>query len=427
MSDTDPSIEAKPPLQFTVVASDTMARAGLLTLPHVENALTPMFMPVGTQGTVKGITCDQLREIGFHVILGNTYHLGMRPGPELLEEMGGLHKFMDWDRGILTDSGGFQMVSLLQLAEITEEGVRFQSPHDGTSMLLTPERSIELQNSIGADIIMALDDVVSSTTTGPRVEEATHRTLRWLDRCFAAHKRPHDQILFPIIQGGLDPRLREICLDGIVARKPLGLAIGGLSGGEAKDQFWRTVHLCTQRLPPHLPRYLMGVGYAVDLVVCVALGVDMFDCVYPCRTARFGTALVSGGLLSLSRSEYRADMRPLDPECECNVCRTHTRMAIHAMLATGPDAHHKGATATRLLTYHNLAHHLRLMRRIRAAIVAGTFSECVRSILAAHYPDHNYPAWVRDALSAVQISLPSPQHQTPTPTTAEATEAQQAP
>eukprot|EP00002_Diphylleia_rotans_P035850 TRINITY_DN7860_c0_g1_i1.p1 TRINITY_DN7860_c0_g1~~TRINITY_DN7860_c0_g1_i1.p1 ORF type:complete len:323 (-),score=50.56 TRINITY_DN7860_c0_g1_i1:480-1448(-) len=220
MSDTDPSIEAKPPLQFTVVASDTMARAGLLTLPHVENALTPMFMPVGTQGTVKGITCDQLREIGFHVILGNTYHLGMRPGPELLEEMGGLHKFMDWDRGILTDSGGFQMVSLLQLAEITEEGVRFQSPHDGTSMLLTPERSIELQNSIGADIIMALDDVVSSTTTGPRVEEATHRTLRWLDRCFAAHKRPHDQILFPIIQGGLDPRLREICLDGTTAMSP---------------------------------------------------------------------------------------------------------------------------------------------------------------------------------------------------------------
>ncbi|KAJ2353269.1 Queuine tRNA-ribosyltransferase catalytic subunit 1, partial [Coemansia sp. RSA 2618] len=233
-----------PALKFEVLAkcSTTKARASRMHLPHYT-AHTPMFMPVGTMGTIKGITPAQLRTLDCHVILGNTYHLGSQPGPELLEKAGGLHKFMAWDRGLLTDSGGFQMVSLLKLANITEEGVEFENPHDGKMMMLTPEMSIGLQNSIGADIMMQLDDVVSSLTTGPRVEEAMYRSLRWLDRGIKAHKRPTEQNLFPIVQGGLDERLRTISAQELTKRESPGYAIGGLSGGEAKGSFWRMVSL----------------------------------------------------------------------------------------------------------------------------------------------------------------------------------------
>lgn len=237
------------------------------------------------QGTLKGILPDQLHNVRCQIILGNTYHLGMRPGIEVLRQAGGLHKFMGWSRGLLTDSGGFQMVSLLQLAEINEQGVKFESPFDGSEKLLTPEHSIEIQNSIGADIMMQLDDVVKTTTTGPRVEEAMHRTIRWLDRCLAAHSRDTDQSVFPIVQGGLDDELRRQCAAGLLEREVRGYAVGGLSGGESKAEFCRTVSLCTDLLPKAKPRYLMGVGFAADLVVCVALGIDMFDCVFPTRTA----------------------------------------------------------------------------------------------------------------------------------------------
>jgi queuine tRNA-ribosyltransferase len=214
-----------------------------------------MFMPVGTQGTVKGLTPQQLKDVGAMVILGNTYHLGLRPGGELLEEFGGLHNFMDWDGNILTDSGGFQMVSLMHLSKVTEEGVSFKSPHDGTPLMVSPEKSMQIQNQIGSDIMMALDDVVSSTTTGPRVAEACERSVRWLDRCIKAHKRPSDQNLFGIIQGGLDPKLRAYCLDEMIRRDLPGYAIGGLSGGEAKEDFWRTVAMCASGLPKNKPRY----------------------------------------------------------------------------------------------------------------------------------------------------------------------------
>ncbi|KAB2609702.1 queuine tRNA-ribosyltransferase-like, partial [Pyrus ussuriensis x Pyrus communis] len=264
-------------LRFEVLGRFNRARAARLTLPHFA-CQTPLFMPVGTQGTIKGLTTEQLEDIGAQIILGNTYHLALRPTSELLDELGGLHKFMNWPRALLTDSGGFQMVSLLHLADITEEGVTFQSPVDGKRMLLTPEESIQIQNRIGADIIMALDDVVKTTTTGPRVEEAMYRTIRWIDRCIEAHKRPTEQNLFGIVQGGLDP--------------VLSYAIGGLAGGESKDSFWRVVAQCTAALPEEKPRYVMGVGYPLDIVVCSALGADMYDCVYPTRTARFGTALV---------------------------------------------------------------------------------------------------------------------------------------
>ncbi|GBP41091.1 Queuine tRNA-ribosyltransferase catalytic subunit [Eumeta japonica] len=274
-------------LKFCIEADckTTKARASIMTLPHYE-IKTPVFMPVGTQGTIKGLLPEQLKDLNCGIILGNTYHLGNRPGTDVLKKAGGLHKFMAWDRGLLTDSGGFQMVSLLKLAEITEEGVKFKSPYDDSEIMLTPEKSIEIQNCIGADIIMQLDDVVETTFKDEsRIKQATERTSRWLDRCLKAHKRPEEQSIFPIVQGSLNPKLREQSANEHMSKDVNGFAIGGLSGGEAKDDFWPMVSLSTDILDKRRPRYLMGVGVAIDLVICVALGVDMFDCVFPTRTA----------------------------------------------------------------------------------------------------------------------------------------------
>ncbi|XP_036701289.1 queuine tRNA-ribosyltransferase catalytic subunit 1 isoform X2 [Balaenoptera musculus] len=256
------SLESAPRIMRLVAeCSRSRARAGELRLPHGPVA-TPVFMPVGTQATMKGITAEQLDALGCRICLGNTYHLGLRPGPELIQKARGLHGFMNWPHNLLTDSGGFQMVSLVSLSEVTEEGVRFRSPYDGDETLLSPERSVEIQNALGSDIIMQLDDVVSSTMTGPRVEEAMYRSIRWLDRCIAAHQRPDKQNLFAIIQGGLDADLRATCLKEMTKRDVPGFAIGGLSGGESKGQFWRMVALSTSRLPKDKPRYLMGVGHS---------------------------------------------------------------------------------------------------------------------------------------------------------------------
>ncbi|XP_028568214.2 queuine tRNA-ribosyltransferase catalytic subunit 1 isoform X3 [Podarcis muralis] len=254
---------AAPALSLRVVAEcgRSKARACELRLPH-GSVNCPVFMPVGTQGTMKGLTATQLDALGCRLCLGNTYHLGMRPGPELIQKANGLHGFMNWSRNLLTDSGGFQMVSLVELSKVTEEGVCFRSPYDGKEILLTPEKSIEIQNALGSDIMMQLDDVVSSTVSGPRVEEAMFRSIRWLDRCIAAHTKPGQQNLFAIIQGGLDPSLRSKCLEEMTKRDVPGFAIGGLSGGEAKDHFWRMVDLSTNHLPRNKPRYLMGVGYS---------------------------------------------------------------------------------------------------------------------------------------------------------------------
>uniref|UniRef100_A0AAR2LMI9 tRNA-guanine(15) transglycosylase-like domain-containing protein n=1 Tax=Pygocentrus nattereri TaxID=42514 RepID=A0AAR2LMI9_PYGNA len=259
-------LSSSAPLALRIVAECPVskARACVLTLPHGP-VNTPVFMPVGTQGTLKGITVDQLEDLGCQICLGNTYHLGMRPGPELIEKASGLHGFMNWRRNLLTDSGGFQMVSLVELSEVTEEGVMFRSPYDGKEILLTPEQSIAIQNSLGSDIMMQLDDVVSSTVTGPRVEEAMHRSVRWLDRCITANKNPHRQNLFAIIQGGLNVGLRKACLDEMTKRDVPGFAIGGLSGGEEKDDFWKMVTLSTDHLPREKPRYLMGVGYFLKI------------------------------------------------------------------------------------------------------------------------------------------------------------------
>ncbi|KAI9501838.1 Queuine tRNA-ribosyltransferase catalytic subunit 1 [Coemansia spiralis] len=399
--DTPIESSSSPALKFEVLAkcSTTKARASKMHLPH-HTAHTPMFMPVGTMGSIKGITTKQLEELDCHVILGNTYHLGSRPGPELLEKAGGLHRFMAWNRGLLTDSGGFQMVSLLKLANITEEGVEFENPHDGKKMMLTPEMSIGLQNAIGADIMMQLDDVVSSLTVGPRVEEAMWRSIRWLDRSIKAHKRPLEQNLFPIVQGGLDEQLRTLSAQELVKRDSPGYAIGGLSGGEAKGSFWRMVNLSTDILPSNKPRYCMGVGYAEDLVVCSALGVDMYDCVFPTRTARFGNALVRTGSLSLRQGKYKDDVSPIDKDCDCSTCKNYTRAYLHTTVT-------KETTGCHLVTIHNIAFQMRLMRDIRQAIVNDQYPSFIREFAKLRF-GKTVPLWIVEALKSVNIDLTIP-------------------
>ncbi|OQR82818.1 queuine tRNA-ribosyltransferase [Achlya hypogyna] len=391
-----------PALKLDVLKTFNRARACNLHLPH-GTVRTPVFMPVGTQGTIKGITTEQmaLPPIDCKILLANTYHLALRPGTDLIDDMGGLHEYMNWNRNILTDSGGFQMVSLLELAQITEVGVEFQSPVDGTKMLLTPEMSIAHQNNIGADIIMALDDVAPSTIEDDaRFLEATDRTMRWIDRCIAAHKKPHCQNLFGIVQGGLDTSvggLRDRCIQGMIERNLPGYAIGGLAGGEDKTSFWNVVAMSAERLPANKPRYLMGVGYPVDLVVCSALGVDMFDCVYPTRT---GPLIPSTqGLLRLKLAEFAMDTAPLDADCACYVCQKYTRAYLHQVMKT------EGSIGPQLITYHNITYMLHLMTCVRNAILDGTFPTFVRQFMQSWYPTEPVPDWVVEALKVAGISL----------------------
>lgn len=354
-------------------------------------------MPVGTYGVMKCVPAHDLEALGPRIILANTYHVGNRPGAEFLDTVDGLHKFMRWTRNMLTDSGGFQMVSLAKLLSLTEEGVEFESPVDQSKMLLTPELSMRIQNSIGADIMMVLDDVVSSTSDDmARMKEATERTIRWLDRCIAAHKNPQKQNLFAIVQGGLDPELREWSLRETIKRDTPGFAIGGLSGGESKGQFWRVVSQCTQKLPELKPRYVMGVGYPLDILCCVSLGADMFDCVYPTRTARFGTALVPAGQMRLSHSSFKNDDRVIDPSCSCRACAELKISRAYLNPIAG-----KEPVAARYITEHNLVFMMTLMSSIREAVAAKRFEKFVCDFLLTMYPvDKNVrpPAWVRECL-----------------------------
>lgn len=400
--------EGPGPLEFTLEATCGRARASTVKLPHGD-VYTPVFMPVGTQGTIKGLTSEDMVDLGCKILLGNTFHLANRPTCDLLAKCNGLHNFMQWKGNILTDSGGFQMVSLLKLAEITEVGVEFEDPKcAGSRMLLTPEKSIESQNFIGSDIMMVLDDVVASTLTDmDRIKEATERTLRWADRCIAAHKNPDRQNLFGIVQGHLDPGLREYSLKEMIRRNFPGYAIGGLSGGEAKDAFWKVVEQCTRPetgLPANKPRYLMGVGYPLDIVVCVALGVDMFDCVYPARTARFGTALVRTGQLRLTSSDFANDFRPLELDGS-GPLKGYTRAALHTIVTKEP-------VAASLITLHNLHFMLNLLTEMRENIKKGTLTEWVRRFLQGFFPAAKPPPckkcpprWVKDALTVAGIPL----------------------
>lgn len=365
-------------------------------------------MPVATQASLKGLTPEQLEDTGCRLCLNNTYHLGLKPGQDVLDAVGGAHKLQGWKHNLLTDSGGFQMVSLLKLATITEEGVRFLSPHDGSPMLLTPEHSISLQNSIGSDIIMQLDDVL--VTTSPdhaRMREAMLRSVRWLDRCIAAHAKPDSQNLFCIIQGGLDLEMRKECCEAMVARGTPGIAIGGLSGGEAKEEYCKVVATCTQLLPENKPRYVMGIGYPEDLVVSVALGADMFDCVWPTRTARFGNAVTKFGMLNLRNSKFAEDFGPIEEGCGCKACLSPEEGGLGA---TRSFVHHLAAKETvgaHLLTIHNVFYQLQLMRDVRQAIVEDRYPAFLRRFFGQlyDYEKGRYPEWAVGALQGVGVDL----------------------
>ncbi|KAI9804535.1 MAG: hypothetical protein M1825_001434 [Sarcosagium campestre] len=397
-------------LKFDLIGkcSVTKARAAVMRLPHGPVDL-PMFMPVATQASLKGLTPEQLENTGCRLCLNNTYHLGLKPGQATLDAVGGAHRFQSWPHNILTDSGGFQMVSLLKLARVTEEGVRFLSPHDGSPMLLTPEHSISLQNSIGSDIIMQLDDVIATTSPDlARMEEAMYRSVRWLDRCIAAHKNPESQNLFCIIQGGLDLSLRRACCEEMISRDTPGIAIGGLSGGEAKDAYCDVVHTCTGLLPEMKPRYVMGVrqGYPEDLMVSVALGADMFDCVWPTRTARFGNAITTHGTLTLRHASFANDLGPIDAACSCACCRSTddgglgiTRAYVHHLAA-------KETVGAHLLTMHNVHYMLSLMKLARNAIIEDRYPAFLREFFGRLYTDKSqYPSWAVTALRKVGVDL----------------------
>lgn len=339
----------------------TGARLGRLHTPHgvIE---TPIFMPVGTQATVKAMTPEELKDIGSQIILSNTYHLYMRPGHDLVERAGGLHKFMNWDKPILTDSGGFQVFSLGPLRKIKEEGVEFRSHLDGSKHFLSPEKATEIQNALGSDIIMAFDECAPYPADRQYVKNSLERTTRWLERCKAAHKYPERQALFGIVQGGMYKDLREQSAREITAIDLPGYAIGGLSVGEPKEMMYEVLDYTVPLLPEDKPRYLMGVGSPDDLLEGVLRGIDMFDCVLPTRIARNGTAMTSQGKVVVRNASYAEDFTSLDPECDCYTCRNYTKAYLRHLIKCNE------ILGARLLTIHNLHFLLKLMENVREAI-----------------------------------------------------------
>ena len=355
-------------MKLELAAVDGAARAGRLTTAHgvVE---TPIFMPVGTHASVKALAPDDLGAAGAQIVLANTYHLFLRPGHGLVRELGGLHRFMGWDRPILTDSGGFQVFSLSKLRKITEAGVEFRSPVDGSTHFLSPEISIEVQQALGADIIHPLDECLAYPAARVDAERSLELTLRWAARSKSAHAGPPAvaQALFGIVQGGTDADLRTRATRATVELGFDGYAIGGLAVGEPKPMMYDLTELVASLLPVDQARYLMGVGKPEDLVESVARGVDMFDCVLPTRNARNGQAFTADGPVTLKQARYARDGAPLDPECDCYACRDFSRAYLRHLFMAGELLSH------RLLTLHNVTFFLRLMREMRAAIVAGAF------------------------------------------------------
>jgi queuine tRNA-ribosyltransferase len=355
---------------FEVQARSGGARAGTLRTPHgvVE---TPAFMPVGTAGVVKALTPRDLRDVGAQIVLANTYHLMLRPGDDLVARLGGLQRFSGWQGPMLTDSGGYQVFSLAALRRLTEEGVAFRSHIDGTRHLLTPERSMEVQRNLGADIVMAFDECPPWPAPREAVEEATLRTTRWAQRCREAFARGDDgrQWLFGIVQGGVHADLRERSAREITALDFPGYALGGFSVGEPRDEMMRVLEDATPLLPDRRPRYLMGVGTPADLLEGVARGIDLFDCVLPTRNARNGQLFTRAGRLRIRNARYRGDARPPEEGCPCYTCRTVSRAYLRHLHLAGE------ITAATLLTLHNLHHYLDTLRRMRQSILLGRFAE----------------------------------------------------
>jgi queuine tRNA-ribosyltransferase len=346
----------------------TQARVGIWHTPHgpVE---TPRFMPVGTVGTVKGITPQQLEASRAQMILANTYHLHLQPGESIVEKAGGLHSFMGWKQPILTDSGGFQVFSLSKLRLIEEKGVTFRSPRDGSLIELTPERSMQIQNALGADVIMAFDECPPAQASWEAVATAVGRTQRWLERCINAHKRPQEQALFGIVQGGTYLDLREQCARYLVALDLPGYAIGGVSVGEESHLIHGVVNWTAPLLPPEKPRYLMGVGTYREMAKAIASGIDLFDCVIPTRLGRHGAALVQGERWNLKNAPFREDFTPLDSTCPCYTCQNFSRAYLHHLTRS------REMLGCILISHHNITELIRFTVGIREAILRGTFAE----------------------------------------------------
>jgi len=339
----------------------TGARRGVIHTPHGD-IQTPVFMPVGTQATVKSMTPEELKEVNAQIILSNTYHLFLRPGHKLVEEAGGLHKFMNWDRPILTDSGGFQVFSLGKLRTISEEGVEFQSHLDGSKKFLSPEKAMEVENSLGSDIMMAFDECCPYPSTYEYTRKSMERTTRWAIRCKEAHKRPEDQGLFGIIQGGFYKDLRKKSTEDLIKLDLPGYAIGGISVGEPKDIFLDTLRYTAPLMPQNKPRYLMGVGTPDYLIEAALAGIDMCDCVLPTRIARNGTAFTSNGKVVVRNATYEKDFTPLDTECNCYTCKNYTKAYIRHLIKA------KEILGVRLLSIHNLKFLTKLMERVKIEI-----------------------------------------------------------
>ncbi len=352
-------------ITFALQAQDGKARAGKIETPR-GSIHTPIFMPVGTLGTVKAMTPEELKEIGAEIILGNTYHLHLRPSDSLIAKLGGLHRFMNWDRPILTDSGGFQVFSLAKLHKRSEEGVRFQSHLDGSSFWLTPEISIGIQENLGSDIMMVFDECPELPASREKLQESLELTTRWARRCKEARKT--DQALFGIVQGGGELDLRRQSLEQMTEIGFDGYALGGLSVGESKEEMYYVLDHVAHEMPAATPRYLMGVGEPEDLLAGIESGIDMFDCVMPTRNARNGNLFTSEGKVTIKQAKYREDERPLDPNCNCNTCQHYSRAYLRHLYQCNE------ILAMRLNTLHNLHFYLQLMRDSRDAILAGNFS-----------------------------------------------------
>ena len=388
---------------FEIAATAGAARAGVFSTPH-GNVETPAFMPVGTLATVKALDPDDLVEMGATMILGNAYHLHLRPGDEVVREMGGLHRFMRWDRPILTDSGGFQVFSLAQLRTVTEEGVEFQSHVDGSRRFFTPEIVMQIERNLGADVIMQFDHVIPGQSSEVSARDASERSIRWLARClaelrtleesqpledtpreeFPADNPRNHQALFPIVQGGIHAHLRQEAAQAIRSMNDWkGFGIGGLSVGEEKEAMYEMIEVVEDVLPPTHPRYLMGVGVPEDLIEAIVRGIDLFDCVAPTRMGRNGAAFTRDGRINIKRTEYRTDPRPLDPECDCTCCTRFTRAYVRHLFVSDE------ILGLRLLSLHNVHFLLSLGRAARQGILNGDID-----------------AWARDWLSRYRSASP---------------------
>ncbi|MFM7389736.1 MAG: tRNA guanosine(34) transglycosylase Tgt, partial [Vampirovibrionales bacterium] len=352
--------------RFTLQAQDGQARAGEFVTPHGV-IHTPMFMPVGTNSTVKTLTWDQVEGTQAEIVLANAYHMYLRPGHQLVAKAGGLHQWSNWQKPILTDSGGFQVFSLAKLRKLTEAGVQFRSPVDGSKHFIGPEESMAIQNALGADIIMAFDECPPYPVTLAEAKKSLDLTHRWLARCVQAHARKHDQALFPIVQGSVYKQLREEAAAHVAQYDAVGYAIGGVSVGEPRPLIHAITRFTAPLLPKHKPRYLMGVGTVPDLLQGIHSGVDLFDCVLPSRNARHGTFLTAEGNKNIKKADYTEDFTPLEEGCDCYTCQNHTKAYVRHLFRQDE------ATAKTLLTIHNIRALIRLTQQCREAILEGRF------------------------------------------------------